>query len=385
MATDYTPNVDDITAPTSGHPPYRVFDEIRLVKARLATVYADFLAIKNSVAAAQLAQSLAELARDAAAISKDNANNSAIASAASALAASLSEAAASASKAAASASEAAAELWATAPHGQEVITGSGLYSALHWATEAAINVATGVIDDAATSTGTTWSSTKINSEFSKHIDIVNSDNAPNVFVGLERKEWTKGVGAFTGIIAIELTGLYAHSYMRGAMEVNLLEVGSTKHITKLVISGLWNAVTPVWAYGTATCVYGNEVTAVRFARDTVAQKVYVLLGELSTVWTDTRVSISVPLSSWNSGLALGFVVTSLSSLVGITTDVSTLALQVGGGATGGGANKVFYENDTTITSDYTITAGKNAMSAGPISINDGVTVTIPDGSTWTVV
>jgi hypothetical protein len=46
---------------------------------------------------------------------------------------------------------------------------------------------------------------------------------------------------------------------------------------------------------------------------------------------------------------------------------------------------VFFENDTTLTSDYTITAGKNAMTAGPITIADGVTVTIPDGSTWTVV
>ena len=46
---------------------------------------------------------------------------------------------------------------------------------------------------------------------------------------------------------------------------------------------------------------------------------------------------------------------------------------------------VFFENDTTLTSSYTITAGKNAMTAGPITIADGVTVTIPDGSTWTVV
>lgn len=56
-----------------------------------------------------------------------------------------------------------------------------------------------------------------------------------------------------------------------------------------------------------------------------------------------------------------------------------------GGATGGAGNPAFYENDTAIIVDYTISTGKNAMTAGPISINDGVTVTIPDGSTWTVV
>lgn len=56
-----------------------------------------------------------------------------------------------------------------------------------------------------------------------------------------------------------------------------------------------------------------------------------------------------------------------------------------GGATGGGNDDVFYENSKIVTADYTITSGKNAMSAGPITIADGVTVTIPDGSTWSIV
>lgn len=58
---------------------------------------------------------------------------------------------------------------------------------------------------------------------------------------------------------------------------------------------------------------------------------------------------------------------------------------VGGGATGGAGNAAFYENDTTITADYTITTGKNAMTAGPVTINNGVTVTVPNGSVWTIV
>ena len=58
---------------------------------------------------------------------------------------------------------------------------------------------------------------------------------------------------------------------------------------------------------------------------------------------------------------------------------------VGGGATGAPGNAVFVENDQIVTGDYTITSTKNAMSAGPITIADGVTVTIPDGVTWTIV
>jgi hypothetical protein len=53
--------------------------------------------------------------------------------------------------------------------------------------------------------------------------------------------------------------------------------------------------------------------------------------------------------------------------------------------TGGGNDKVFWENDKNVTSNYTITLNKNAMTAGPITVNSGVVVTVPSGSTWTVV
>lgn len=44
-----------------------------------------------------------------------------------------------------------------------------------------------------------------------------------------------------------------------------------------------------------------------------------------------------------------------------------------------------YENTQTVLANYTITSGSNAMSAGPITINTGVTVTVPTGSNWTIV
>ncbi len=56
-----------------------------------------------------------------------------------------------------------------------------------------------------------------------------------------------------------------------------------------------------------------------------------------------------------------------------------------GGASGAGGDAVFYENDITVSTSYTITAGKNAMSAGPITVSAGATVTIPSGSVWTIV
>lgn len=53
--------------------------------------------------------------------------------------------------------------------------------------------------------------------------------------------------------------------------------------------------------------------------------------------------------------------------------------ETGGGATGGGTDKVFNENSRTVTTSYSITAGKSAVCVGPLTINTGVTVTIPSG------
>ncbi len=58
---------------------------------------------------------------------------------------------------------------------------------------------------------------------------------------------------------------------------------------------------------------------------------------------------------------------------------------VGGGATGGGSDGWALEHDNTITASYTIGTGKNVISAGPLTVNSGATVTVPSGSTWTIV
>jgi hypothetical protein len=47
--------------------------------------------------------------------------------------------------------------------------------------------------------------------------------------------------------------------------------------------------------------------------------------------------------------------------------------------------KGLYENNSVISANYTITTGNNAMSSGPITVNSGVTVTVPTGSRWVVI
>jgi hypothetical protein len=48
------------------------------------------------------------------------------------------------------------------------------------------------------------------------------------------------------------------------------------------------------------------------------------------------------------------------------------------------ANNGIYVNSQTIAVNYTIAAGQNGLSAGPVTVNSGITVTVSSGSTWVV-
>jgi hypothetical protein len=58
-------------------------------------------------------------------------------------------------------------------------------------------------------------------------------------------------------------------------------------------------------------------------------------------------------------------------------------------ATAGGSSNItaqgLWENNATISANYSIASGNNAMSAGPITVASGVTVTVPTGSSWAVI
>lgn len=55
------------------------------------------------------------------------------------------------------------------------------------------------------------------------------------------------------------------------------------------------------------------------------------------------------------------------------------------GAVGGGTDNWAVEHDNTISTSYTINTGKNVISAGPLTVNSGATVTVPSGSNWVIV
>jgi hypothetical protein len=87
--------------------------------------------------------------------------------------------------------------------------------------------------------------------------------------------------------------------------------------------------------------------------------------------------------------ATSFTYTMLATPSGSASTVGSYKVgywgQIGGGATGNGGNQVFVLNDQIVTASYTIPTGKNASSAGPITIDTDVTVTVPTDSTWVIV
>jgi len=82
----------------------------------------------------------------------------------------------------------------------------------------------------------------------------------------------------------------------------------------------------------------------------------------------------------------GVVVTGIMTATSFSGDGSSLSNLPAGAPVGGAStNTVFFENDKAVAVNYQITSTKNAMSAGPISINAGIAVTVPSGCSWTIV
>ena len=119
------------------------------------------------------------------------------------------------------------------------------------------------------------------------------------------------------------------------------------------------------------------VPSITFTEDTDTGFFRVSSGQIGIVANGTKVA-QFPTATGSSGQLLS------TNGAGVLSYVDAPS-----GATGGGSDKVIIENGTTITTNYTIGTSFgstcNAGSFGPITINAGVTLTIPSGSVYTVV
>jgi hypothetical protein len=130
------------------------------------------------------------------------------------------------------------------------------------------------------------------------------------------------------------------------------------------------------AIGTDVQAFDSDLTAVAGLSSTgMISRTGTGTAAVRTITASTGISISNGDGVSGNPTISNTGVTSVNGLTGAVT----------AGAVGGGTDSVFYLNSVEITASYTIPVNKNAMTAGPVLINNGVTVTVSDGSVWTIV
>ena len=100
------------------------------------------------------------------------------------------------------------------------------------------------------------------------------------------------------------------------------------------------------------------------------------VSEQSTLGVTTSTSLSAQNLSV-SGIITGNLIGNVTGIVTASTITATDSITL--------TTKPFFRNVPTIAADYTVTTDYNEMSIGPITINNGITVTVNSGATWTVV
>jgi len=121
----------------------------------------------------------------------------------------------------------------------------------------------------------------------------------------------------------------------------------------------------------ATVIAGNVVDEANLKVSNAPSNGYFLSAQSGATGGMTWAEVdALPSQSGNAGK---FLTTDAS-------DASWATLDTDANET----TKGLYEHAHTIASNYSISSGNNAMSAGPVTINSSISVTVPSGSTWVI-
>jgi hypothetical protein len=194
-----------------------------------------------------------------------------------------------------------------------------------------------------------------------------------------------GNTAITGTLSVSQDATFS-----GTGEIQVPS-GTTAQRSALPVAGMFRYNTTTGYYEAYTTAAGQAISSITYVTTTATLTTATAHG-LSTGAVVT-ITGATP-TAYNGTFAI--------TVTGTTTFTYTMASNPGanavsvgsyvsgswgqiGGVTGLVAGGVVYENGQTINANYTMTAGNNGMSSGPITIATGITVTIPTDSNWVIV
>jgi len=177
--------------------------------------------------------------------------------------------------------------------------------------------------------------------------------------------------------------------------VNSPAAGSWDTHNQAPTNASWSTNTLSWAGSYTNGTWNGAVVGPAYGGTGVANNAASTLTISGAYGTTLTVSGTTALTLPTSGYLISSVsalganpVTGTPSSTTYLRGDGTWATVSGGGSTvptGGGTDAIFYNNGQTVNTSYTIPTGQNSGTFGPITIASGATVTVPAGSTWSVV
>ena len=193
---------------------------------------------------------------------------------------------------------------------------------------------------------------------------------------------------------LRIHGIEAKSDPTSASVNEKIKITNSNGELLLHLDGTQSGIGTVGVTTTGTTFHADRATGeITFVTDAKFDGTVGIAGTLT--YEDVTNVDSIGIITARTGVIVGSGVT-LNATGVIATGVITATSFSGSGANltnlppsapvgGASTNQVFFENDNSVDVNYSVTSGKNAMSAGPIAIKSGITVTVPSGSFWTIV
>jgi hypothetical protein len=229
----------------------------------------------------------------------------------------------------------------------------------------------------------------VNSAVTVGSTSISLGSSATTIAGLSSVTSTSFVGALTGNASTATTLATARTISLGGDLSGSASFNGSSDVT-ITATIAANSV----ALGTDTtgayvvdCVAGTGISLSETANNAEGNTVTITNSGVTSIVAGTGVTISggtgaVTINASSVGSSTNLQINSLGVGTAASTNVGEI-LAIGGVRLT--STNPFVYNATTVSSNITIPSNYNAMAAGPITINDGVTVTVPDGSTLTIV